>query len=110
MIRDHKGHEISVIEASRMVQQGKVELVRDVIDFDGGHVLVRSRLRPIAHRNNEPLFTTTVIGDRKVGMQEYATDSEEACVKLHTAMVGRYQLLESARANGVPKVLLDGVL
>lgn len=100
-------------DAESMVRSRGIEVGYDAFVFNGDQVLIKSRLQPIYHDDGggggDPLFITTVLGDRELGTLEYGSRSEQECRHLHESLVDRYLLLERERSR-TPKVLLDGVL
>ena len=108
--RNRRGELVDREEAEAMVSTVGIEVGYDVFSFDSQPVLIRSRLQPVFHEQHDPLYVTTVFGDRDLGTVEYPSSSEAECRDLHRKLVQRYLLVEQERQRGTSRVLLDGVL
>ena len=110
MFRNKAGEEITMEEAERMMRQDRIEVGYDEMAWNGGKLLVHTRLQPVWLHRGEPLFKTLVMGDSSLGTMDYATNSEDEAVHLHRALVNRYRAIEEQRQRGVHESLLDGAL
>lgn len=109
IFRNREGLQIDAEQAEALIKDDGLEVCSDIFVYDGGKVMVKSRLQPVCSDASEPLFLTMVFGDRENGMYELPTDSEAECRMVHRSLVDRYLLVEHNR-DTTPKVLLKGVL
>lgn len=110
IFRNRLGVQIDAEQAEAMLREDGLEVATDQFVFDGQQVLVRSRLQPVSHDEFSPLYLTMVFGDSERGLQEYPTNSEEECRQFHRTIVDRFLLVERARQEETPRVLLEGAL
>lgn len=110
IFRNRQGQELDAEAAEAMMKADGLDVSSDKFEFDHQQILVRSRLQPVCHDTSEPLYLTMVFGDNAHGMQEFPTNSEDECRQFHRRLVDRYLLVERARLEELPRVLLNGVL